>query len=114
MTGGIPGYVRSYPLSVGQLQADCSGFLLTMRRALQQYHMSEMLTQPARVLLYGGRATTSGLTELIRQFFGFNPQSIDPFTDWPVDNACLNLKSVPPTILAPAIALAMQEPMTCQ
>ena len=113
MTAGVPGYVRSYPLSGGQMRADCSGFLLIMRRALQQYRMSEMLTQPARILLYGGRAATSGLSELIRQFFGSNPQSIDPFTDWPVDNACLKSKSVPPTILAPAIALAMQEPMIC-
>jgi Tfp pilus assembly PilM family ATPase len=113
MTAGIPGYVRSYPLSGGQLQADCAGFLLIMRRALQQYQMSEMLTQPARVLLYGGRAATPGLSELIRQFFGSNPQIIDPFTDWPVDSACVHSNSLPPTILAPAIALAMQEPMIC-
>lgn len=112
VTAGIPGYTRSYPLAPASLQGnDVSEFLLTMRRALQQYHMSGMLVQPARVLLYGGRYTSPGLDLLIQQYCGSHAHVINPLVDWPLDNVCSHPLRVGPTELAPAIALAMQEPI---
>lgn len=112
LNAGIPGYIRSFPLVPAPEQSkDDAEFLLTMRRALQQYQMSDMLAQPERVLLFGGRYASPGLDDLIQQYCGCNPHTLDPLTDWPLERIDTPPLSVPPTLLAPAIALAMQEPM---
>jgi len=112
LNAGVPGYIRSFPLApVSQQGEGGTEFLLTMRRALQQYHMSDMLAQPERVLLFGGRYALPGLDDLIQQYCGCSPHALDPLTDWSVKSTVMSPVSVPPTLLAPAIALAMQEPM---
>jgi Tfp pilus assembly PilM family ATPase len=112
VNAGVPGYIRSYPLAPAAQQAnDSAEFLLTMRRALQQYHMSDMLAQPERVLLFGGRSASPGLDGLIQQYCGCNPHAIDPLTDWCLESPGTPPLSVRPILLAPAIALAMQEQM---
>jgi len=110
LNAGVPSYIRSYPLaSVAQQGNDSAEFLLAMRRALQQYHMSDMLAQPERVLLFGGRSASPGLDDLIQQYCGCKPHAIDPLIDWCLESAAKPPLSVRPTLLAPAIALAVQE-----
>jgi Tfp pilus assembly PilM family ATPase len=112
LNAGVPGYIRSYPLApVARQAGDRAEFLLTMRRALQQYHLSDMLAQPERVLLFGGRYASPGLDDLIRQYCGCNPHAIDPLIDWCLESSGTPPLSVGPTLLAPAIALSMQEQM---
>lgn len=111
LCNGVPGYIRSH--SFGNNELACLGapeFLLTLRRALQQYRLSEMLAQPSRVFVYGGRSGTPGLGDLVNQYCGCNAHILNPLSDWPIDDPGTDLSQIVTAEMAPAIALAMQEP----
>ncbi len=110
LCGGVPGYIRSH--SFGNNELACLGapeFLLTLRRALQQYRLSEMLVQPSRVFVYGGRSGTAGLGDLVKQYCGCDAYILNPLNDWPIDDPGTELSQTVSAEMAPAIALAMQE-----
>ncbi|MDO8907722.1 MAG: pilus assembly protein PilM [Pseudohongiella sp.] len=82
MRSGVPAYSRSHALlnSSGSLD-DPAGYLLLLRRAIQQYRMFDMLSKPATIFLYGGAAALSGVQDLLQQSFGMPVRSIHPFSD---------------------------------
>ena len=109
LCGGVPGYVRSHVFgSNAQACIHASDFLLSLRRALQQYRLSEMMAQPSLVFVYGGGSAMPGLSELIQQYCGCAAHVINPLVDWPVDHRPGDFSDVILSEIAPAMAVAMQ------
>lgn len=76
----IPVYARRYvmPDRTG-CDDDPAGYVLMLRRAVQQFRMFDMLSRPDSIVVYGGAATLAGVQETLRQSFDLPVHRADPF-----------------------------------
>lgn len=88
MRVGIPLYSRSHALpDESCCDNDSAAWLLMLRRAIQQYRMSDMLSKPDAIMVYGGAATLPGVHELLQHSFGMPVHCFNPFSAWQIEDA---------------------------
>jgi Tfp pilus assembly PilM family ATPase len=97
MRAGIPGYSRNHVMTNNAcVSDDPEGYLLLLRRAVQQYRMFDMLSKPANLFVYGGAAALSAVRDFLQQSFGLPVQCISPFSD---QRICGRAQFTPPAQL---------------
>lgn len=99
LRAGLLVYSRSHALAGG----DAAACLLTLRQAIQQYSLSEMMSRPVAVYLYGGLATLPAVQAVLKQTFAERLHLLEP---WPAVSCSDSDTGLAPCAFVLASALA--------
>lgn len=85
---GVPVYSRSHVLpELNGAATDPAAYLLLLRLAIQQYRMSDMLSKPDVLIVYGGAAALPAVQTFLQQSFAMPVHCLDPFSAWQIGDA---------------------------